>query len=70
MESIKVNNQVFQQWREYYNGFPMTDDLREALIDYVGNLLSNMACVTFDAEHLAKMLGLENKALFAVINAP
>lgn len=70
MESIKVNNAVFQQWREYYKGFPMTDDLRKALIGYVGNLLSHRACVIFDAEHLAKMLGVENKALFAVINAP
>lgn len=48
----------------------MTDDIREALINYVGNILSHKACVIFDSEHLAKLLCVENKALFAVINAP
>lgn len=68
MERIAVNNAIFQQWRKYYEGFPMTEDLREALLNYVGNLLSHKACVILDAEHLAKLLYIENETLFAIIN--
>lgn len=46
----------------------MTDDMREALLNYVGNILTHRACVIFDYEHLAKLLHLENKTLFAIIN--
>lgn len=46
----------------------MTEDLREALLNYVGNLLSHKACVILDAEHLAKLLYIENETLFAIIN--
>ena len=70
MESIAVNNAIFQQWRKYYEGFPMTGDVREALLNYVGNLLSHKACVIIDSEHLAKLLNIENKTLFAIINKP
>ena len=70
MEYIEVNNAVFQQWRKFYEGFPMTEDVREALLNYVGNLLSHKACVILDAEHLAKLLCIENASLFAIINKP
>lgn len=46
----------------------MTEDVREALLTYVGNLLSHKACVILDAEHLAKLLYIENETLFAIIN--
>ena len=46
----------------------MTEDVREALLNYVGNLLSHKACVILDAEHLAKLLYIENETLFAIIN--
>ena len=68
MERIAVNNAIFQQWRKYYECFPMTEDLREALLNYVGNLLSHKACVILDAEHLAKLLYIKNETLFAIIN--
>lgn len=48
----------------------MADDVKEALLNYVGNLLSHKACVILDAEHLAKLLYIENKSLFAIINKP
>lgn len=70
MECIEVNNAVFQQWRKFYEGFPMTEDVREALLNYVGNLLSHKACVILDAEHLAKLLCIEKASLFAIINKP
>ena len=68
MERIAVNNAIFQQWRKFYEGYPMTEDVREALLNYVGNLLSHKACVILDAEHLAKLLYIENETLFAIIN--
>lgn len=68
MERIEVNNATFQAWRKYYEGYPMTEDVREALLNYVGNLLSHKACVILDAEHLAKLLYIENETLFAIIN--
>lgn len=70
MENIEVNNTIFQQWRKYYEGFPMTEDVKEALLSYVGNLLSHKACVILDSEHLAKLLNIENTSLFAIINKP
>lgn len=70
MERIEVNNATFQQWRKYYENFPMADDVRAALLNYVGNLLSHKACVIFDSEHLAKLLYIENESLFAIINKP
>ena len=67
MDKIKVNNAIFQKWVKFYDNFPMTDDIREALLSYVGNLLSHRACVIFDSDHLAKLLCIENNALFAII---
>ena len=68
MERIEVNNATFQTWRRFYEGYPMTEDMREALLNYVGNLLSHKVCVILDAEHLAKLLYIENETLFAIIN--
>jgi len=70
MERIEVNNATYQKWRKYYEGFPMTEDVREALLNYVGNLLSHKVCVILDSEHLAKLLCVENDSLFAIINKP
>lgn len=70
MERIAVNNAIFQQWRKYYEGFPMTEDVKKTLLNYVGNLLTHKACVILDSEHLAKLLYIENKSLFAIINNP
>lgn len=48
----------------------MTEDVRETLLNYVANLLTHKACVILDSEHLAKLLYIENKSLFAIINNP
>lgn len=70
MERIAVNNAIFQQWRKYYEGFSMTEDVKKTLLNYVANLLTHKACVILDSEHLAKLLYIENKSLFAIINNP
>lgn len=67
-DKIKVNNTIYQKWVAFYKDYPMTDDIREALLNYVANLLSRKACVIMDAEHLAKLLHIENDSLFAIIN--
>ncbi len=68
MEDIQVNNATFQAWRKYYKDYPMSEDVREALLNYVGNILSHKACVILDSEHLAKLLCIENESLFAIVN--
>lgn len=68
LEKIEVNNATYQKWVKYYKNYPMTDDMREALLNYVGNILTHKACVIFDSEHLAKLLYIENETLFAIIN--
>lgn len=48
----------------------MTEDVKKTLLNYVANLLTHKACVILDSEHLAKLLYIENKSLFAIINNP
>ena len=68
MEELKVNNAIFKSWVKFYSSFPFSDEMREAMLNYVGTILSHQACVIFDSEHLAKLLCIENERLFAVIN--
>lgn len=68
MEELKVNNALFNSWVKFYCSFPFSDEMREALLNYVGNILSHQACVIFDSEHLAKLLCVENERLFAIVN--
>ena len=68
IEKIGVNNATYQKWVKYYENYPMTDDMRDALLNYVGNILTHRACVIFDSEHLAKLLYIESDTLFAIIN--
>ena len=68
IEKIEVNNAIYQKWVKYYKNYPMTDDMRDALLNYVGNILTHRACVIFDNEHLARLLYIENDTLFAIIN--
>lgn len=68
IEKLEVNNATYQKWVKYYENYPMTDDMREALLNYVGNILTHRACVIFDSEHLARLLYIENETLFAIIN--
>ena len=63
LEKIEVNNATYQKWVKYYENYPMTDDMRGALLKYVGNILTHKACVIFDSEHLAKLLYIENEKL-------
>ncbi len=68
MEELKVNNAIFKSWVKYYSSFPFSDEMREAMLNYVGNILSHQACVIFDSEHFAKLLCIENERLFAIVN--
>ena len=68
IEKIEINNAIYQKWVKYYKHYPMTDDMRDALLKYVGTILTHRACVIFDYEHLAKLLYIENETLFAIIN--
>lgn len=68
MEKIDVNNAIYQKWRAYYADFLIDDDIREEILNYVGNILSHKACVVLDSEHLAKLLNVNNNSLFAIIN--
>ena len=68
MEELKVNSAIFKSWEKYYSSFPFSDEMREALLSYVGTILSHQACVIFDSEHLAKLLCVENERLFAIVN--
>ncbi len=68
MEELKVNKTLFKEWESFYNTFPISDEMRESLLNYVGNILSHKACVVFDLDHLSRLLSTEKQTLIAIVN--
>lgn len=52
MERIAVNNAIFQQWRKYYEGFPMTEDVKKTLLNYVNLICSHIRRVLFWTQNI------------------